>query len=723
MTEHSIYCSVCNAAIEHDAKSCPHCMAPAPSISAPCDGAREPTNESDIPESKSAGQPQEVQPQEVQPQEVQPQEVQPQEVQPQDNQPQDNQPQDNQPQDNQPQDHQPQEVQPQEGLIADFPANESLPNIEHGGFFDIKETSIDHTPEEHGLLFLLFSCSGRIRRTPYLLSLLLAFGAYCISFLFVVSFMIPIGAEEAAEQLGAMLVVMSLALLIPATIKRLHDCDGSGWGILLAFVCGALLLPILLLWEGTRGTNQFGRPVRIKLKAMSIAAVALLLACGAYSGIVSLRITTLEAQYAAAYGDYFEDGEPSEYHLKYLAEAYHDDASFRKWWPYDDGSIVRMHFSALGCGVIEYDRANFDAAVKWLKRCHDASDRLKSVRMTPEFESELSGDLIKMQLLYADALTAAGDQGLASEIRSEAIEQGRELGLSNGLDKLTRLDAEGSLGLDNENYDVAEAAYTELIELGETQLLRETTDIDTRSTLAGHYHNRALARIELGNLDGAQADLREAIDIQATLKDLFDFSDSNLSLHFELLGKIFEKRNRLDAALEQYEKAFEADPTNFTLYYRLIHIYYEQFDFDKIIERLDSMLDDKPDRHLEYMLCISLLHENRDVQAARIIKRLHGRHPESIEAQFLYGVLQLKEKKYAIAVESLYKAYQQNPRDPAILFNLVIALSGADRRVEAQRITAELFDLRSDLAERLRRWLQDDSGAEMKPQFELFFNE
>ncbi len=48
--------------------------------------------------------------------------------------------------------------------------------------------------------------------------------------------------------------------IIAVTVRRLHDCDRSGWWIFLSFVPFGVLVLILVFYvrEGTRGSNRFG---------------------------------------------------------------------------------------------------------------------------------------------------------------------------------------------------------------------------------------------------------------------------------------------------------------------------------------------------------------------------------------------------------------------------------------------------------------------------------
>jgi uncharacterized membrane protein YhaH (DUF805 family) len=57
-------------------------------------------------------------------------------------------------------------------------------------------------------------------------------------------------------------VLFSLATILPSLalgVRRLHDCDRTGWWMLILLTgIGAILLIIWFCMEGTRGPNRFG---------------------------------------------------------------------------------------------------------------------------------------------------------------------------------------------------------------------------------------------------------------------------------------------------------------------------------------------------------------------------------------------------------------------------------------------------------------------------------
>lgn len=75
--------------------------------------------------------------------------------------------------------------------------------------------------------------------------------------------------------IGFVLVSLLWFVFIPpmvaVTVRRLHDCDCSGWWILLSFVpFGALVLLVLFyVREGTQGPNRFGPDEKAPVPAVA----------------------------------------------------------------------------------------------------------------------------------------------------------------------------------------------------------------------------------------------------------------------------------------------------------------------------------------------------------------------------------------------------------------------------------------------------------------------
>lgn len=87
---------------------------------------------------------------------------------------------------------------------------------------------------------------------------------YWMFVLFNLIFSIVLGVVDAAlGTWGALGGLYALAMLIPSIavgVRRLHDTGKSGWMLLIALIplIGTIWLIVLLVTEGTPGSNEYG---------------------------------------------------------------------------------------------------------------------------------------------------------------------------------------------------------------------------------------------------------------------------------------------------------------------------------------------------------------------------------------------------------------------------------------------------------------------------------
>ncbi len=579
----------------------------------------------------------------------------------------------------------------------------------------IDQAPLDPIVEERGLLFLLVSPFGRVSRLAYLLGVMLVVAIYSILMLGGVS-ILPLDTNWGT--FGTTVSLLSCVGMLALIFKRCHDFDSSGWILFAVILCGVFLVPILALNEGTRGRNRFGRPTRLRWSPLSKAMTVLLLGSGAYSTAMFTNLLVIESRYKVAFAQY--QLSPSDSTQRQIKGIY-DHASWgRKWCPFCKSFAVFEMYASWVYGSTLYDRQQWSDAVEWLEKSVRASERLGRAATN---DQEIV--IVDICSTFVNALVAAGELDRATDLRAKLADKLSNPGLVGSIDRETSLSNTGMVHLDREEYDKAQTTYSELIEIMQIRVANRPADQQLRSSLGGYFHNRGLARFNLGDLVGALADVREAIEFQTVainvVPDLIQGS-ALLGQHYDLLGELHLERGDTDSALDAFEQACEVDPASVAHRWKVAWTRYDRLEFDKIVDVLSEFLSGEEEVHLEYLLAISLLYEELNARAEQVIERLRSRHRESIEGHFLYGVVKMIKRDYVDAVQSLGKAYQQKPNDPAILFNLSASLAQADRKSEAQLVMAELAAIDSKLAERIRRYLQSDAGNEtLQPMFELSF--
>jgi uncharacterized membrane protein YhaH (DUF805 family) len=109
--------------------------------------------------------------------------------------------------------------------------------------------------------FLFLSVEGRIPRSTYWGASIASFVAFIVIFCVVAA----ITGKNPTGAGSAVLVLFFLPYLIGnlcLSIKRLHDCDLSGFFLIFGFIpyIGALFMFIVPgCWPGTSGTNEYGK--------------------------------------------------------------------------------------------------------------------------------------------------------------------------------------------------------------------------------------------------------------------------------------------------------------------------------------------------------------------------------------------------------------------------------------------------------------------------------
>ena len=101
--------------------------------------------------------------------------------------------------------------------------------------------------------------SGRARRREYWRFILY----YLLTYLLLLGVDVVTGTFNMETQLGFLSGLFLLFMVIPAiavAVRRLHDTERSGWGVLLALLplIGQLVLLFFFIQEGDEGSNAYG---------------------------------------------------------------------------------------------------------------------------------------------------------------------------------------------------------------------------------------------------------------------------------------------------------------------------------------------------------------------------------------------------------------------------------------------------------------------------------
>ena len=407
--------------------------------------------------------------------------------------------------------------------------------------------SPDESPTTRGVLSLLFSPRGRIGRLAFVIGNSLVSCAVAMSMLFSVS-TDPLTSEEPSLSYVVLLCVAILGVYM-ISLKRVHDFDVSGGALFLFTLClGVIPLLFFAFLSGSQGRNRYGRASRLRWNVISSVAAITLGLGGTYAAVVLTQLTAVEKAYGKAFAAY-EDGRLDE--ATHQFQNVFDAAKFgHSLCPVCGNFAAHEMFAAWLRGEILSSQNEWESAVDWLNRAARAAERLRGSICLPDIES----NVWEIRLALVVALRESGESVQAVALLEEVPQEVERALHALGTDLAA---TEGSLRLDLEEYDKAKEIYARLIEHDKAKLSKDSTNENVRSDLAGYYHNRGLARSNLGDINGALADLREAIQLQETAIDSSPESREFsvlLGNHLSLVGALYQEMGDEERALEALQE-------------------------------------------------------------------------------------------------------------------------------------------------------------------------
>jgi tetratricopeptide (TPR) repeat protein/uncharacterized membrane protein YhaH (DUF805 family) len=575
----------------------------------------------------------------------------------------------------------------------------------------------DTTPQCHGLLSVLFSPFDRINRSGFLTGLLLIACGVMVGFL-CVGLNYPYDEKGMTEALTAILWFAAVPACI-VSAKRFHDLGWSGFSVLLFLVCGGVpILLALAAMPGAPARNRYGPMPKLVWRHVSVAGLLMMMMAGAYSTYVLVLLADVEQDIQLAVQEY-ESGQLRTAQLT-ATKVYDDARQGSDVCPICEEFVATGLWAAQINGQILLEQRDAEGAVEWLVRAERLAESLQSSGTYPDAGVELAD--IRIQL--ADALEATGAHEEATALRTKAAsELPSQQSVGEDADRGLKF-SRGILSLEQQQYETAEELFGQLIEQTLSSAAWPSEDPEQLSRLGGSFHNRALARYELGALNGALADLDEAVHWQNLALQAAparpDFSES-LCTHHTFAGTIAFECDDAATAIRNLTKAYDLDSTEHDVIIMLAGLYDERLEYDRVTEILGNYVADHPDAFLEYWLAVSLLRQEHDERAEIVVGRLERRHPNATKIDFLRGILHMQRGDFSAAVRSLQAAVEQNPDSPGALHNLAVSLIHDDQVDEAKRTVLKLQYLAAPLASAVRQHMAAEAADRDAPPvaFEL----
>jgi len=208
----------------------------------------------------------------------------------------------------------------------------------------------------------------------------------------------------------------------------------------------------------------------------------------------------------------------------------------------------------------------------------------------------------------------------------------------------------------------------------------------------GYYHRaRFMANFKFGGgfLLWAPEDILN--DIQKAIS-----LDPKLAGAYSVLGKIYDRMNEFDKALEAYEKAVSIDPSLIEAQLYLAEKYAEKKP-QKAIEAYKNAIDagvDDVEVLKDYAFVILKYYEQTKWKKAQdALKIALEKAPNDQEVLMNYGYTLYLEDKYSEAIEYYKKVLTMDPNHLRTLQNLAVAYEHLGQREEALEVWKRLFRL------------------------------
>jgi tetratricopeptide (TPR) repeat protein len=187
--------------------------------------------------------------------------------------------------------------------------------------------------------------------------------------------------------------------------------------------------------------------------------------------------------------------------------------------------------------------------------------------------------------------------------------------------------------------------------------------INAQSSAGAEYAARAAQSVQAGDLKGAEAEMRRAVEL----------SPSEAQYHLRL-GVILAMQRRPQAAAEYFERALALDPENLTARHHLAATQWQLGRLTSAQENLELILKADPrDSQALLLLCSVFIDARRYAAALVVAQQATEAMPSSYRAYSLKGMAEMRMQRYTDSAKSYARAAELNPN--AVEVNLGLAMS------------------------------------------------
>ena len=187
--------------------------------------------------------------------------------------------------------------------------------------------------------------------------------------------------------------------------------------------------------------------------------------------------------------------------------------------------------------------------------------------------------------------------------------------------------------------------------------------INAKPYLYEPYFFRGLAKINLDDFQGAEADCDKAIERNPFVVGAY-----------QIRGLARIRQNKYDGAIEDYKKALHYAPENITLLHNLVLCYIQKKDYKEAEENLETMLKVAPKYTRAYLMRGEVALKQQDtIRALKDFNTAIEMDKYDPDAWASRAIVQLQQSKYAEAESDFNHAIRLSARNAGNYINRALA--------------------------------------------------
>ena len=201
-------------------------------------------------------------------------------------------------------------------------------------------------------------------------------------------------------------------------------------------------------------------------------------------------------------------------------------------------------------------------------------------------------------------------------------------------------------------------------------------ELKAQNSPAREHASRAAQLVQAGDLKGAEAEMRQAVELSPKEAE-----------YLIRLGLILTMQERPKVAAIFYERALKLDPNNQTVRRLLAGSQWQSGRLDASEENLKLVLEANPrDSEALLMLGMVLLAAGRFLDAHAVAQKAAKAMPSSDQAYAVRGMAEMQMQRYAEAAKSYGKAVELNPKAQDVNLGLAVSLWDAGNIAESYAV-------------------------------------